>query len=320
MWEKIFDELSSSPSMDAVSYKKLAKVFISEVLSAEVSDLLEHVEKYNALCEDIRTLMHVPYIFHTKKFGLLLRDPIEHIERVLASKVSSLFSKNVSRERFYTISNLTVKKCIDTNMRIMFQNFVALSILYNLHSYSPEIVDPDNGWLHLSRTGFQHNGAIPPNYVVRVNDIFLSFFLEAPRPIHWSKRIKHGSKLPLHAAPRPDIMVYRGWIKDILNGSSSLIIPPDFLIECKEISGWWSSVRPSKGIKHLTDGEIENVTATKVLETYTDLYHPKKIILVSKVKVPRGVKYKLSLRGVDMIDETDFNSFNIKPLSDLLLN
>ena len=95
MWEKIFDELSSSPSMDAVSYKKLAKVFISEVLSAEVSDLLEHVEKYNALCEDIRTLMHAPYIFHTKKFGLLLRDPIEHIERVLASKVSSLFSKNV---------------------------------------------------------------------------------------------------------------------------------------------------------------------------------------------------------------------------------
>lgn len=320
-WSSIFNDLINGDEWSDKLILRLAESFIEECFSDELKLLMADVSRYNGLCDDVKSLLRVDYIFHTKNFSSLLKDPLEHLHNVLYAKLKSLLVKKPSIDDFKKIANLTVKKCVDTNLRILFQNFVALSILYVLHSFNPRIVYPENGWLHLTRSRMQKDGRLPPNFVVMLDgNVFLSFFLEAPRPIKWSVRLSDASNLPLHAAPRPDLMIYFGWVDDILSDGSEIIKSPDILIECKEMDGWWKSKRRSEGIRHLTNGGIENVSAIKVIETYANLYNPGKIFLISKVKVPRGVKYMLSLRNVETIDDVGLNPFNIRRLADFLVN
>ncbi|RLE53534.1 MAG: hypothetical protein DRJ26_03245 [Candidatus Methanomethylicota archaeon] len=320
-WKELYSRVLETSSVDDVLIYSIADNYIEDKFKAEIKRIELDIAKYNRLCDDVKNFFDIKYIFHSKAFNSFIQDPLSHIRDVLKSKIQRSVKKKLSLRRFNQIANLTVRKCIDTNSRILFQNFVALSILYNMHNFDLKIKYPENSWVHLDRKGHQRGGHIPPNYIIDVNGSYYSFFIEAPRPIKWSLPLKSEDSLPLHAAPRPDIMIYRGWVENIVEGesNSTLIKSPDFIIECKEIAGWWKSTRKSKGIKHLTNGEVENVDAVRVIELYRNLYNPGEIILVSKVKVPRGVKYKLSLRGVETIDNTNLNPLAIKRITEIIL-
>lgn len=316
-WECIYDRLLRDGLNDDVF--ELADFLLDNVFDGDLRVVEGEVSRYNLLCDDVCFFFNIKYVFHSRAFGSFLADPRGHVRSVILPKIRRFVRRGVNSTRFYRLINLTVKKCIDTNGRILFQNFVVLSILYNLHDHDVRIVYPNGSWIHLDRRGHQHGGVIPPNFVVRVDGRLLSFFLEAPRPVEWSLPLKSGEPLPLHAAPRPDILIYRGWIENIIGDSNFIIKPPNLIIECKEIDGWWKSTRSSKGVKHITNGEIESVDAFNVMELYYELYRPDKIVLVSKVRVPRGVKYKLSLRGVETVDNVSLNPISMKRIVDLIL-
>ncbi|MCS7385485.1 MAG: hypothetical protein NDF55_01910 [archaeon GB-1867-005] len=319
-WRELYKKLIEASSPDEELIYDVADAYLNEKYKGEIEKIELDISKYSRLCDDVKTFFGIKYIFHSKAFNSFIQDPLSHIRDVLISKIESSVKRKLALKRFNQIANLTVRKCIDTNSRILFQNFIALSILYNMYNYDIKVKYPPNSWVHLDRKGHQRGGHIPPNYIIEMNGSYFSFFIEAPRPIKWSLPLKSEDELPLHAAPRPDIMIYRGWIENIVDEKSNatLIKSPDFIIECKEITGWWKSTRKSKGIKHLTSGEVENVDAVKVIELYRKLYNPGGIILVSKVKVPRGVKYKLSLRGVQTIDNTDLNPLAIKQIIEII--
>lgn len=320
MWEDLYKELSRLTSFDESLYRKFAEVYLEENFKNDIDSIRSYTFVYNDLCDDVKVILDAPYIFHTRNFSSFLEDPLKHMIKVFISKSHTLINGNVDINKFKFIINLTIKKCIDTNLKCLFQNFVALSIPYLLHDHDIKFLYPKNKWIMLSRKGIQSNDSLPPNYVLEVDNNRFSFFIEAPRPIDWSRRVRKGSKIPLNAAPRPDIMVYRGFVKNILVSSSPTIIKrPNLVIECKEVDGWWKKTRFSKGIMNLTNGELEDVDAVDVIDVYLSLYKPKKIFIVSKVDVPRGVKYKLSLRGVETIDDTDLNPFNLLQLTQYLL-
>ena len=319
-WECLYNRLLEGGSGDGQLILDLADFLLDNDFKVDLKSVEREVSRYVSLYEDVCAFFDIKYIFHSRAFSSFLQSPREHVKHIIVPKIRRAVRRRVDPSRFYRLINLTVKKCIDTNCRILFQNFVVLSMLYNLYSFDVEFVYPNGSWFHLDRKGHQHGGVIPPNFIIRVNDGYFSFFLEAPRPVEWSLPLKSGEPLPLHAAPRPDILIYRGWVENIIDKSSTSIIkPPNFIIECKEVDGWWKSTRLSKGIKHITNGEIENVDAFSVIELYYELYKPEKIILVSKVKVPRGVKYKLSLRGVETIDNIRLNPIAVGRIVELIL-
>jgi len=326
MWESIYERLCSMRVFDERLYRELAESYIEENLKDIVNEIDKHVRLYNDFCDDVKIILNSPHIIHTKQLSHFLEDPMNHVINVFMKKAFSLISMGINADKFSSLINLTIKKCVDVNLKMIFQNFVALSIPYNLHSYNPKIVYPKNGWILLSRKGIQSEDSLPPNYVLEIDGRRFSFFIEAPRPIYWSKKVRKSSKIPLHAAPRPDIMIYRGFIKNILKSkdhrvrADSIIKRPYIVIECKEVDGWWKSSRTSKGIRNLTNGELENTKALDVVEVYKSLYKPRKVFVVSMVKAPRGVKYKLSLKGIEIIDDTGFNPFMLSTLSHALLN
>jgi hypothetical protein len=326
MWESMYEKLCSMRVFDENLYRKLAECYIEENLRGIIGEVDKYVHLYNDFCDDVKIILNSPHIIHTKQLSHFLEDPMNHIIDVFMKKAFNLISMGVDVDKFASSINLTIKKCIDVNFKMIFQNFVALSIPYNLHSHNPKIVYPKNGWIILSRKGVQNNDSLPPNYVLEIDGRRFSFFIEAPRPIDWSRKVRKSSKIPLHAAPRPDIMIYRGFVKNILKNKDrrvkmdSIIKRPYIIIECKEVEGWWKSSRLSKGIRNLTNGELENVKALDVVEVYQSLYRPKKAFVVSMVKAPRGVKYKLGLRGIETIDDTGFNPFMLSTLSNALLN
>lgn len=319
-WECLYNDLLERGSHDNRLVLELADFLLDDVFGGDLRRVEGEVSRYVSLYEDVCSFFNIRYVFHSRAFSSFLESPRGHVKRIIVPKIRRAVDGRFDLPRFYRLINLTVKKCIDTNCRILFQNFVVLSILYNLHSFDVEFVYPNGSWIHLDRRGHQHGGVIPPNFIIRVGDGYFSFFLEAPRPIEWSLPLKSGEPLPLHAAPRPDILIYRGWVENIVDRSSNSIIKsPNFIIECKEVDGWWRSTRPSKGVKHITNGEIESVDAFNVMELYYELYKPDKIFLVSKVKVPRGVKYKLSLRGVETIDNIRLNPIAVRRIVELIL-
>ncbi|MEM0084347.1 MAG: hypothetical protein QW743_02435 [Candidatus Methanomethylicia archaeon] len=326
MWESIYEDLRASKIFDEDKYMEFAKSYIKEVFGDEIEIIRKHVYVYNDFCEDIKTILNSPYIIHSKQLSSFLEDPLNHIINLFVSKSYELILKDLDLENFNSIINLTIKKCLESNLKLMFQNFVVLSIPYNLHSHEIKIIYPRNKWIILSRKGFQGNNSLSPNYVLEIDGERFSFFVEAPRPIERIKKVRRSSKLSLNAAPRPDIMIYHRWVRNILPSKSSsnsrnmLVKRPFMIIECKEVDGWWKKFRFSKGIMTLTNGNLENVKALDVIDVYLSLYKPKKMFVVSKVKVPRGVKYRLSLRGIETIDDTGFNPFKISELSNYLLD
>ncbi len=322
-WKHMYDAALKSfiegDELKNLSYQ-IAEKYLYYNFTRDIRAIEVEVRKYKKLCEDVKLFFDISYIFHSKAFNSFIENPFEHIKEVLAAKIFNAINRRVKARRFNQLAKLTVRKCIDTNSRILFQNFIALSILYNLHDCNLKVVYPENSWIHLDRKGHQHGGTIPPNYVIEVNGKYLSFFLEAPRPIEWSLPVKYGDPLPFHALPRPDIMVYDGWIENIVEQSNPhyLIKPPKFIIECKEVDGWWKSTRKTKSASRVIRrrGDID---AVEVIEIYHKLYRPEKVFVVSKVKVPRGVKYKLSLRGADTIDNTNLNPLAVRKLAELLI-
>jgi len=326
MWRSIYEDLKSSKIFDEDKYRAMIESYIKEFFEDEIEVIRKYIYTYDDFCEDVKEILNSPYIIHSKQLSSFLEDPKEHIIKTLVSKSYKLILDGVNIEQFNSIINLTVKKCMESNLKLIFQNFVALSIPYNLHSHEINIIYPNNKWIILSRKGFQNNHSLSPNYVLEIDGERFSFFIEAPRPIERSKRVKRGSKIPLNAAPRPDIMIYHRWVRNILPRRSSsrsmkmLIKRPLIIVECKETEGWWKKIRFSKGIRNLTNGDMNNVGALDVIDVYLSLYKPKKMFVVSKVKVPRGVKYRLSLRGISTIDDTDFNPFKLSPLSNYILD
>ncbi len=320
MYEATLKSIIDTNNLEEISLQ-IAEKYLYYFFTKTIKNITVEVQRYNKLCDDVKLFYNIGYIFHSRAFNSFIKNPFEHIKQVLAGKIVRAINRRMKVKRFNQIAKLTVKKCIDTNMRILFQNFIALSILYNLHDTDLKIVYPENSWVHLDRKGHQHGGVIPPNYIIKVNGKYFSFFIEAPRPINWSLPVKFGEPLPLHAAPRPDLMIYNGWIENIVEKSNShqLIKPPKFILECKEVDGWWRNVRKSKGAGRIIRSK-EDLDAVQVIELYYKLYKPEKVFVISKVKVPRGVKYKLSLRGADTIDNTNLNPLAIKRLTEYIIN
>ena len=278
----------------------------------------------------------------------------KHLMKKIVFYLYDLLRDKISLDEFIQTAGAAVRTSLKTNIRSIYQSWVYVNILILLSQYGGTMIYPELRYLILGRSGKQKSGEIPPNAVIYLDGKgYLSFFLEAPRPISWEDSGDLRKIWTLYTALRPDILVYTRKILNIVDlKSNPPIIRPDIIIECKELEDWYKRgrevrgpfARPlsveewrSKWISGLWDGLADalGVTRKKITEEIKDrralrlkdiqivtlyykLYKPKVMFLVSRAPVPKEIKKYLRERGLRVIDNVGFNRSKLKPIANEL--
>ena len=288
--------------------------------------------------------------------GSRLTSPREHLKKKIFLYTLDLLRGRIKLAEFVRTSSAAIKTSLRTNMRSVYQSWVFLSLLEHLAKNGARLIYPEYGYLSLERTGKQKLGAIPPNSVLSIEGVgYVSFFIEAPRPVGWedSKDLKRVWKL--YVALRPDMLVYAGKVLDIVRPFRDPPIErPNLIIECKELVDWYQRVRDLKGtlakplsaeewrsrwIQGLYDGLADvlgvkrqeainlvkerktvRVKEDRLVALYRSLYKPDVMVLVSRAKVPCDVRRNLEEHGIEVLDDVGFNKDSLKPLADVVID
>jgi len=250
----------------------------------------------------------------------------------------------MSIEEFKRTSAAAITTSIRTNMRTIYQDWGFLGLIYMLADrYDVKMVYPEIPYLPLERSGRQRARSIPPNLIIECKGKgYLSFFLEAPRPVSWEDTEDLKKYWNLYTTLRPDLLVYSGIQLDILDvNSSPPVKKPNVVIEFKELNDWFVRVREVKGpfakpltaeewrfrwIEGLWDGlsEILGVEREKVVEKvksergiraseprivtlYRRVYNPDLMLLISRAKIPSNIRRELEDNDIIVVDNVGFN-------------
>ncbi len=289
-----------------------------------------------------------------KELKSFIEDPEHHLMKKIIFYLYDLLRRKISVEEFVKTAGAAVRTSLKTNMRSVYQTWVYVTILKLLGERGGKIVYPELRYLMIGRSGRQKTGWIPPNAVIYFIDRgYLSFFIEAPRPIGWEDSIDLRKIWVLYTALRPDFLVYSGKVLNIVKlDSNPPILRPNIIIECKELEDWFKRGREvrgpfakplsveewrSKWITGLWDGlaDILGVKRTEIAEEvkrkkalrlkdvqivtlYYSLYKPDKMFLVSRAPVPQEIRDYLSERGIILYDNVSFDERKLKDLVDEL--
>ena len=327
--------------------------FISCVIGDEL--LLEArkwINIFNDLIEKVSKRYGFSNILFSREFGSFLKDPRLHLRKKLFIYTHDLRRGRLKPEDYGPRAAAALRTSLRTNLRILYQNWVFLGIVYNLFREGTYIMYPEYKVLSLERSGKQRLRWIPPNLVLDIPGTgSLSFFIEVPRPLAWEDSSDLRESWKLYTALRPDIMVYGGRVMDIVNvDSNPPIKKPDVIIECKELIDWYVRVRDVRGplakpltaeewrnlwIQGLWDGladvlgvtrreAIEEVkkrkgirlNEVKIIELYRSVYNPKEMILISKYGVPNGIRRQLEGHDIIVIDNVGFDIDALSEVAD----
>ena len=306
------------------------------------------VELYKALGLEHRPL-------YSREFASFLEDIEHHLSKKLVFYAFDLLRNRLSLEEFMQKAGAAVTTSLKTNMRILYQNWVFVSIMRLLGERGARMIYPETKFLLLTRSQQQKLAIIPPNAILATERGYLSFFLEIPRPIAWGDSRDLSRVWKLYTSLRPDICVYGEKLLNALDLSGEIVIKrPDVIIECKELEDWYKRRRDIRGpfaeimsvekwrtawIRGLHEGLSEAVglimKSTKkkkkrhkviylsdheIVQLYQKIYKPKIFYLVSRTRIPREIKDNLEENNIEVLDNIMFNHKKLEPLIEGLLN
>jgi len=294
----------------------------------------------------------------SKELRSFMQDPLHHLAKKLFIYSHDLLRGKYTLDEFDRAALAAIRTSLRTNLRSIYESWVFLAIVKALSvDNEVDIVYPEHKFILLGRSGQQRSGQIPPNLIVHLKGQgFLSFYLEAPRPISWEDTRDLSKAWRLYVALRPDIMVYGGLVSDIVELSSEPPIRrPEVIIEVKELTDWYERVREIKGplSRGLTAEEwrdrwiqglwlgladvigakdsIENqaqpprkrglrLREPQIVRLYMEVYRPRRLYLVSRAPTPGDVRAELNSYGVEVIDDVGFNVDKLKRLTNAVRN
>ncbi len=284
-------------------------------------------------------------VLWTKELRSFLDDPRRHLAKKLYIYALDLQRGKLSIEEFEKTAIAAARTSINTNMRSVYQTWVFLTILEHLGSkHHARLVFPEHKHILVERSGRQRGGTIPPNVVLLLEGRgYLSFFLEAPRPIGWADNGDLTRAWRLYVALRPDAMVYSGRVLNMIEPSRNPPIKrPDIIIECKELPDWYVRVREIRGpfarpmsglewrnrwLRGLWAGLADvlgvetpeeayetvskrrglRLSEPQIVKLYARLYKPDRLYLVSRARVPESIRSELEDGTVVVVDGVDFD-------------
>ncbi len=285
----------------------------------------------------VEGLLGAKGVIFPKELRSFLTDPAHHLSKKLFQYSIDLARGKISVEEYIAKARSAVITSLRTNMRSIYQYWVFMALAASLAERGAYMVYPEHGYIHIERSGRQRGGSIPANLVLRMPGRgYASFYLEAPRPVGWGDSRDLRRVWSLYVSLRPDMIVYKGMVVDMVEyvGGEPRIKRPNLIVECKELSDWYERTRYLKGslAKPLSAEEwysrwwtglveglgdilgveevVEAIKEEKALKVkeyqlvgiYMEVYKPDKLVLVSRVKVPGGIRRELESKGVDVVD------------------
>ena len=290
---------------------ELERSFLECEFLSEVSQIQKEISQYRRLYRRVREVYSVEGISHSNKFGDFLKDYSKRLVRLVP--VLDLAWGEANLKSFRRTGVQKVKGSIQTNLRTLYQNFVVLSFLVNFFPLEPKIIFPKKNRIYLKRV--KGKKKLEPNFIIDVRGKKYSFFVEA--------------LLGFSGGPRPDIMVYARHIEDIWRPNEvGGIVPPDMIIECKEVQGWYERRRSSSidawwaEFYQRAGGIVRNnkvkVNELQIVKVYREIYQPKEMFLVSKVDVPPHTRQSLEENDIKVIENTSFVENRLNAINECL--
>ncbi len=337
---------------------QLREQFIYYILDRELIEQgYKWVELFKESIEELKRLANLYTVMLSRELKSFTEDILSHLKKKIFIYTNDLLRRRIEPEEYERKAGAAIRTSFRTNLRSIYQNWVFIKILKKILEENGVLVYPENKYLPLERWGKQKTGVIPPNAITHtLGKGYLSFFLEAPRPIGWEDTSDLKKAWRLYTALRPDMMVYGGRVLNILQlGKDPPIKKPDIIIECKELDDWYLRVRDIKGplARPLTAEEWRNkwieglwtgladvlgVDREKVTETvrerkgirlreyqivtlYKSLYKPDQMILISRTKIPNSIKKELEYdHNIIVYDNIGFREQLLDDTVNILLN
>ncbi len=335
--------------------EKLRDSFINHILGLEIEIAKKWIKKLMYEIDKLTQNYNLQGVLFSKELRSFIEDPYAHLRKKIFNYMYDLLRGKIDHEEFERVAGAALRTSLRTNMRSIYQTWVLASLLNILHEHGSYIVFPEHGYLSFERSGKQKLGWIPPNVVIYVRGKgFLSFFVEAPRPIGWEDSQDLKKAWSFYTALRPDILVYGGKTLNIVKlGHDPPIERPNIIIECKELEEWHIRIRDMRGpfakpltaeewrskwIQGLWDGlaDILGVKRTEAVETvkekktlrlrehqvvtlYSRFYRPDIMVLVARAKTPNEIKKKLLRENIVTIDNVGFSKKKLNKVVNILL-
>jgi len=334
---------------DVLRERFVLKVVGEQELRRARKWIAELEECVSALCESLG----LSGVLYTRELGSFISNPLAHLKKKIFVYTFDLLANKIRPDEFERKASAALKTSLRTNMRSIYQTWVFLKLLHILSEEMGQarLLYPEHGLLAVERSGRQRLGRIPPNCVLELMGRgCLSFFLEVPRPIAWGDSHDLARAWKLYVALRPDMMVYRGVVMDIVELSNDPPVKrPNFIIECKELPDWFVRVRDLKGqlskplsaeewralwlrglwdglaaamgvrrrdvIRMLREERSIRLKEPQLVKLYHSVYEPEHMALVSRMPVPSDVRDDLESAGIRVYDKVGFKSERLEELA-----
>ncbi len=295
-------------------------------------------------------------VLWTKELRSFLEDPRKHLAKKLYIYALDLQRGKMGVEEFEKTGVAAARTSLNTNLRSVYQAWVFLTLVALLGTeHQARIVFPEHRHILVERSGRQRGGDIPPNLVLLLEGRgYLSFFLEAPRPIGWGDNGDLSKAWRLYVALRPDAMVYSGRVLNMVDLTRNPpILQPDVVIECKELPDWYVRVREVRGpfARPMTGVEWRNrwlrglwagladvlgvetpeeaysvvskrrglrLSEPQIVKLYARIYKPRRLYLIARTKVPAPVKQELEDDRIIVVDDVGFSPSRLKDVAEEL--
>ena len=317
---------------------------------------MDWVEKLEEAVEECKRNLRVQGVTFSKELKSFVENPENHLKKKLFIYTHDLARGKMELAEYIRKSAAALRTSFRTNLRTAYQSWVLLEILSLMGEFGGRIVYPEYNFIPIDRAGKQRSGIIPPNVIMYISGRgYISFFVEAPRPVGWEDTSDLSRSWRLYTALRPDFMVYGGMVTNILDESKDPpIARPDVIIECKELEDWylrtrdirgpftkpltaeewrskwieglWTGLADALGVKSPSEAKsfVEEkktlrVREPKLLKLYMNFYNPKEMYLVSRARVPGDVRDYLERDGIIVVDNVGFGGKRLRKLAESLL-
>jgi hypothetical protein len=330
--------------------EELRRCFVLERFGGEVEEARRWIAELERAVEGVKAVLGVEGVLFPKELRSFLRDPLAHLVKKLFNYAYDLARGRIGVAEFEKVGEAAVRTSLRTNLRSVYEAWVYLTLLKRVGDHGGELVFPEHPHVLFERSGRQRGGGIPPNAVLRLGGRgYLSFFVEAPRPIGWADTGDLSRSWRLYVALRPDLMVYGGLVMDIVRDGDPPVERPDVIVECKELADWFVRVRevrgplaremtaeewrsrwirglwagladvlgvstPEEAYEHARRRRGVRLREPQIVRLYARVYRPRTMYLVSRAHVPREVRSELEADGVVVVDSVGFNPSRLEPV------
>ncbi|WP_167827907.1 hypothetical protein [Pyrolobus fumarii] len=351
-WRELLPRLNEGDEI----LERLRLEFVDEYFGSKLAEAYEWVRVLKEVAERASRTVGAEGVLWTKELKSFLADPRRHLAKKLYIYALDLQRSKLKPEEFEKVALAAARTSLNTNMRSIYQAWVFLVVVETLgRNNRAKIVFPEHGHILLERSGRQRGGTIPPNLVLLLEGRgYLSFFIEAPRPIGWGDNADLAKAWRLYVALRPDMMVYSGKVLNMVEaGRNPPIRRPNVIIECKELPDWYARVReirgpfarpmsgvewrnrwlrglwagladvlgvetPEKAYQAVKERRGLRLSEPQIVKLYARIYKPDKLYLVSRAKVPQRIRENLEDKQIVVIDGVGFDPRGLEELANEL--